>query len=629
MKLKLIRFSLFFSPVFLMAVLGISTEAIATEVENIKDSSSIFTSTENISEKLSHIYEGELTSTHKQTTIPKTTNKLTDYLAQSSANNNRVTSVSELSDVQPTDWAFQALQSLVEYYGVIAGYPDGKFRGRQAITRYEFAAGLNAALEKINELMKAGTGNLVRKEDLLTLERLQKEFSTELDILRSRVDVVEERVNKLETNQFSTTTKLKGEAIFAITNASGGDTAVTSRLGPNVVEKNTTFQQRVRLQLESSFTGKDVLITRLQAGNSQLNPFTLLNSQSSLGVSSSNTTETLGPSEQGTQTFQVFGNTNNSVVIDTLQYHFPVNKNLDIAVSANGGRFEDFTPTLNPFLENSDGGSGSLSAFGQRNPIYRLGGGQGIGVNYKLGSSLKLTGGYLASEGSSPNNGNGLFNGDYSALGQLTWTPSNKLSLAFTYINSYSGDSNFGFDNGSNVFGFTGTGVANSLNYINSGISNVNTPNNVSNPKPVSANSYGIQASYQLSPKLVISGWTGLTKARIIDYGEGDILNYAVTLALPDLGKKGNLGGIVFGAQPYLSTLKGKDFYPGDENGSIGLGDPKKFNLDIPLHLEAFYKYKVSDNVSITPGFIWLISPQQDKDNNDIFIGTVRTTFTF
>jgi hypothetical protein len=35
----------------------------------------------------------------------------------------QVTSVSQLSDVQPTDWAFQALQSLVERYGVIAVPP--------------------------------------------------------------------------------------------------------------------------------------------------------------------------------------------------------------------------------------------------------------------------------------------------------------------------------------------------------------------------------------------------------------------------------------------------------------------------------------------------------------------------
>ncbi|MBP0001918.1 MAG: S-layer homology domain-containing protein, partial [Cyanobacteria bacterium SID2] len=41
----------------------------------------------------------------------------------------QVTSVSQFSDVQPTDWAFQALQSLVERYGCIAGYPDGTYRG--------------------------------------------------------------------------------------------------------------------------------------------------------------------------------------------------------------------------------------------------------------------------------------------------------------------------------------------------------------------------------------------------------------------------------------------------------------------------------------------------------------------
>lgn len=43
----------------------------------------------------------------------------------------QVTSVSQLSDVQPTDWAFQALQSLVERYGCIAGYPNGTYRGNR------------------------------------------------------------------------------------------------------------------------------------------------------------------------------------------------------------------------------------------------------------------------------------------------------------------------------------------------------------------------------------------------------------------------------------------------------------------------------------------------------------------
>ncbi|HEY9805809.1 MAG TPA: iron uptake porin, partial [Candidatus Obscuribacterales bacterium] len=118
----------------------------------------------------------------------------------------QVTSVSQLSDVQPTDWAFQALQSLVERYGCIAGYPDGTYRGNRALSRYEFAAGVNSCLDRINELIEAGTNDLVQKEDLETLQRLQEEFSAELATLRGRVDALEARTAELEANQFSTTT---------------------------------------------------------------------------------------------------------------------------------------------------------------------------------------------------------------------------------------------------------------------------------------------------------------------------------------------------------------------------------------------------------------------------------------
>ncbi|MFN9207284.1 MAG: iron uptake porin, partial [Pseudanabaena sp.] len=99
-----------------------------------------------------------------------------------------VTSVSQLSDVKPTDWAFTALQSLVERYGCIAGYPDRTLRGKQATSRYEFAAGLNACLDKINELISAGLADKVSKQDLATLQKLQEEFAAELATLRGRVD---------------------------------------------------------------------------------------------------------------------------------------------------------------------------------------------------------------------------------------------------------------------------------------------------------------------------------------------------------------------------------------------------------------------------------------------------------
>jgi hypothetical protein len=161
----------------------------------------------------------------------------TDYVSQ-------VTSVSQLSDVQPTDWAFTALQSLVERYGCIAGYeisgaapsptvPRLKqttrvYRGQRALTRYEFAAGVNACLDKINEIISAGLADKVSKEDLAALQRLQEEFAAELAALRGRVDALEAKTAQLEAQQFSTTTKLEGEAILAISGAGSGNTVYGS-----------------------------------------------------------------------------------------------------------------------------------------------------------------------------------------------------------------------------------------------------------------------------------------------------------------------------------------------------------------------------------------------------------------
>jgi hypothetical protein len=88
----------------------------------------------------------------------------TERLAQATTEN-RVTSISQLSDVQPSDWAYQALQSLVERYGVVAGYLDGNYKADRAMTRYEFAAALNAALERVNELIAAGLAGKVLRDD--------------------------------------------------------------------------------------------------------------------------------------------------------------------------------------------------------------------------------------------------------------------------------------------------------------------------------------------------------------------------------------------------------------------------------------------------------------------------------
>ena len=53
------------------------------------------------------------------------------------ASADQVASVTQFSDVYPTDWAYQVLAGLVENYGCVAGYPNGTFRGNRAMTRFE------------------------------------------------------------------------------------------------------------------------------------------------------------------------------------------------------------------------------------------------------------------------------------------------------------------------------------------------------------------------------------------------------------------------------------------------------------------------------------------------------------
>ncbi|MEH2358342.1 iron uptake porin [Nostoc sp.] len=482
----------------------------------------------------------------------------------------QVTSVSQFSDVQPTDWAFQALQSLVERYGCIAGYPNSTYRGNRALTRYEFAAGLNACLDRVNELIATATGDLVKKEDLATLQKLQEDFSAELATLRGRVDSVEVRTAELEANRFSTTTKLNGEVVIAIASVISGNTVNGQK-----VNQNTVLADRVRLNLDTSFTGQDLLRTRLQATN--LDPFSQ--------------TATFTP--EGDLRF-AGGNNNNGVVIDALLYQFPLGKKTGVTLEANAGAIDDFTNTVNPYLDG-DGGTGALSHFGTRNPIYYLVNGTGIGIKHEFSDNLELSLGYLANDAANPQPGSGLFNGAYGAMAQLTVKPSNQITLGLTYINAYK-----------NTFFANGSGGSNNAN-----------DNILQN---ASSNSYGIEASFQPSSKFLIGGWAGLTKARVLSVtpGDADIWNYAVTLAFPDLGKKGNIAGIIVGMEPKVTSVSSSL-----SNAGINK-DP-----DTSYHIEGFYQYQLSDNISITPGVIWITAPDHNNQNDDIVIGTVRTTFTF
>jgi len=513
----------------------------------------------------------------------------------------QVTSVSQLTDVQPTDWAFQVLQSLVERYGCIVGYPDRTYKGNQALTRYEFAAGLNACLDKINELIAASTTGLVKKEDLVVLQKLQEEFAAELATLRGRVDGLEVRTATLEKQQFSTTTKLVGEAIFNINDI----------FGQQVNElNNTVLNNRVRLDLQTSFTGRDVLHTRLTAGDVKL--FQVRGATLSAFVFDGDG-QPLGTSE-GTLVSRVNGQTRNQIVLDRLDYSFPVGDRLSLYVAATGGKSQYYVPsTVNPFFEDFDGGNGSISAFSQESPIYRIGGGAGAAFNLALDDRKRvvLTAGYLATNAENPNSGRGLFNGDFAALGQLTITPSDAFQVGLTYVHGYHtpGNAIFGLGLRNNSF-FTGTLSANTFH--------------TAFDLAATTDSYGVETSLKLGSHAVLNAFGGYTDLTLLGSGRGEIWYYGLGLAFPDLFKRGNLGGILVGVEPYLGSVRA-DVIGLSNQGLRDLG----LRNDTSLHIEGFYKFRLTDNISITPGFVWITAPDQDRENDGYVIGTLRSTFSF
>ncbi|MBW4427405.1 MAG: iron uptake porin [Nostoc desertorum CM1-VF14] len=583
--------TLVLSPVVLGVTVLVSAGAMAAEVASSSEAKSAQTEAP-IASSASMSIQTEQLKVNRQLVAQNTDeNKVLEevnrYSSEGKNQNSlsQVTSVSQFSDVQPTDWAFQALQSLVERYGCIAGYPNATYRGNRALTRYEFAAGLNACLDRVNELIATATADLVTKQDLATLQRLQEEFSAELATLRGRVDAVEARAAELEANQFSTTTKLVGEAIFAVTDVFGGNTGDAN---------NTVFQNRVRLDLQTSFTGKDVLHTRLAAGNA------LAFSQVDNGGFPIDTAE-------GTQTFQIGSTGNNGVIIDWLAYYVPIGP-AQVYLAGTGGIHSDYAATNNPYFEDFDGGNGALSTFASESPIYRIGGGAGAALTLPFGSGgsifkpSSLTVGYLASNANNPGVNQGLLEGNYAALGQLNFSVGDRLALAATYVHGYHGAG------GGNLFDLGG-GLGSANRVVGTGQANT-----LSTLNAASSNSYGVSAAFRPSDKLSISGFVSYHD--VTGFGVGDdyeAWSYGVGIALPDFGKPGNVLGIFAGAEPYSFNRP----------GFAGTGN------DIPYHFEGFYKYRVSDNISITPGVIWLTSPGQNSGNDDAIIGTLRTTFTF
>ena len=477
----------------------------------------------------------------------------------------QITNVDRLRDVSPVDWAYEALANLASRYGCISGFPNNTYRGNQPVSRYEFAAGLNSCLNKLEGVIAASEE--VSTQDLEILLRLMQDFQTELAIVKGKTDGAEARVVDLELTQFSATTKLTGEVIFGLGSVLSGND-----------DNSTVLGDRVRLELNTSFTGKDLLFTRLATGNFP----SLTNDtgfQGDLGF--------IAPED-------------NDLQLELLYYTFPIGSNTNIILGATGTEADELVNTVN--ILDGDGASGAISLFGTRNPIYLPPGDVGLGISHELGNTVEISGGYLASDANRSTDDGGIFEAPYSALAQVLFTPVDSLDVAFTYVHSRNQSDTETGSSKANVRSLTASDA------FPDGVSTV-------------SDSYGIELSWTISDRLIVGGWGTLSKVTTLstlngslDRGTQDIWNTALTVALPDLGKEGNLAGIILGIEPTVT------------NSSIN-------NLakdeDLSFHVEAFYQYQINDFIAVTPGVVWITAPDNNNNNEDLFIGTIRTTFSF
>jgi len=495
----------------------------------------------------------------------------------------QATSITQFSDVQPTDWAYQALSNLIERYGCVA--------------------------DRITEVTDE-------------LKRLLKEFEKELAVLKGRVDGLEAKVGELEATQFSTTTKLQGEATFVLggVKASGSGVPLSSipgtnpgSLGPrqgvkkyNALYGATTFSYEVRLNFLTSFTGKDLLYTRLRTGNfanafngDGLNLTAL--SYASNGIPSSN-----------------------SVGIDRLYYSFPVGRDFSILVGPKARNTEHLGVT--PTLYGRGKGVEILDLFthyGVPGTYNKATGSMLSGLwrqNVKKGQGrFSVSASYVAPQGSvgtaydgnpyaksSTEGGIGTDASRASFLAQLAYSaPQWGVAAAYRY-----GQAGSNFRRGTNFVAsnswFLANGDSNSL-----GLNAWWQPNQSGFIPSISAG-WGLNS---LSGNSYSSSEAGVQYA---DPYVSQSQSWFVGLQWDDAFIKGNALGMAVG-QPTFATSLNKG-----TNRTIST-----FSNDGNYAWEWWYKFQVTDTISVTPAIFYLSNPLGQLTNSRNSNGSINRSNSF
>ena len=456
----------------------------------------------------------------------------------------QVTSISQFSDLRPTDWAYQALTNLVEKYGCVAGYPNGSFRGGQAMTRFEAAALLNACLDRVTEVTD-------------TLKRLMAEFKQELAVLKGRTDGLEAKASQIEASQFSTTTKLSGLASFVV----GG-------VSNNPAGEQVTFNYDLQLNLDTSFSGKDLLRTVLRAGNFDGDRNAFGGGLSTLEIAFQ---EEGGPDVVG---------------IDKIYYQFPLGQ------SPIGGQF---TATLGGRVGQEDMLALWPSAYPSDTILNVLTlNGAPLAYNKNLGPGFGL---WWQQNGWSVSANYVAANGADSAQGLFSSSSAGTSTVQLGY-----GQENWGI---AAIYSYVeaGVGVPGATPFITTQIEE----------NGVNTNAFGISGFWQPAE----SGWLPSISAGYgVNGSSGSDLrtsqSWMVGLQWSDVLAEGNSFGMGVGQPAFASATR---------NGAASESGVWAW--------EWWYQWQVSDAISVTPAIFVLNNPGGNQAGGNQVGALIKTSFRF
>jgi len=461
------------------------------------------------------------------------------------------------ADILPSERVYQAIKNLAESYGCVDGYTDGRFIGNRPISRYEAAMLLKACLSKISHLTDE-------------VKALLSHFEAELTLLNSNVDDIDSRVETLKAQSFSATTSLRVNMAMLLGGTrytgAGADPVSSGKRnlflpnafnginnGPGFPTDGLNFFYVSRLDLNTSFTGKDLLKVRMEVGNT---------TNSSFGINTATPLSLYAwffPKGQG----------DNQIVIQRAYYSFALGEKL--SVTAGPIVRQDEMLGSWPVYYPSNAPLFGVPWYAGAPAAYNLNQGAGGAVTYSekfFDSMLAATVMYISRGGNQGNTiqgGIGTENAGATTTVQLGLTGS-KWTLTGIYTHS---QDNYASGNSQGTPSYYSIAVGNPMN------------------------SYGIAGFYDFNAdnKLIPIINLGAGYNQHMDHYSSRSFSSWLGMMWKDLIAKGQSFGISTGQPTFLI---------GNSRGNADDGN---------YFVEAFYSVELTDNITLTPTLLWLSRP--------------------